>query len=153
MKTYKTSDPISSAPLRDLRRAAMRGMTLIEIMIVVAIIAMVSAGVAAVAIPKMKAAQLTQAATGARVVRTAVSQWQLTENEFGECPSVSQLIEDKQLDSGQNTSDPWGQDYIISCADDEVVVASAGPDKKMGSEDDIVVPKGASAGTGEDSGE
>jgi general secretion pathway protein G len=133
-----------------LKRAAARGMTLIEIMIVVAIIAMVSAGVAAVAIPKMKEAQIKQAATGARVIRTAVSQWQLAENEFGECPSVSQLIEDKQLDSGQDTSDPWGQDYAITCADDEVIVASSGPDKKVGSDDDIVIPKGAAAPSDEE---
>ena len=118
-------------------------MTLIEIMIVVAIIAMVAGGVAVVAIPKMREAQVQQAETGARVIRSAVSQWQLAENEYGECPTVSQLVEDKQLDSGQNTTDPWGQDYLITCADDEVIVSSSGPDKKKGSKDDIVIPKGA----------
>ncbi len=128
-----------------LGRAAARGMTLIEIMIVVAIIAMVAGGVAVVAIPKMKEAQITQAATGARVIRSAVSQWQLSENEYSECPTVSQLIDDKQLDSGQNSQDPWGQDFAITCADDEVIVTSAGPDKKVGSKDDITIPKGASA--------
>jgi general secretion pathway protein G len=124
-------------------RAAARGMTLIEIMIVVAIIAMVAGGVAVVAIPKMREAQVQQAETGARVIRSAVSAWQLAENEYGECPTVSQLIEDKQLDSGQNTTDPWGQDYVILCADDEVIVSSAGPDKKKDSKDDIIIPKGA----------
>lgn len=128
-----------------LRRAAARGMTLIEIMIVVAIIAMVAGGVAVVAIPKMKEAQITQAATGARVIRSAVSQWQLAENEYSVCPTVSQLIDDKQLDSGQNSQDPWGQDFVITCADDEVIVTSPGPDKKLASNDDITIPKGASA--------
>lgn len=129
--------------VRAVRRAAQRGMTLIEIMIVVAIIAMVAGGVAVVAMPKMKEAQIKSAETGARVIRNAVSQWQLAENEYGTCPTVSQLIEDKQLDAGQNTVDPWGEDYTITCADDEVVVASMGPDKKKGSKDDIVIPKGA----------
>jgi general secretion pathway protein G len=127
------------------KRAAARGMTLIEIMIVVAIIAMVAGGVAVVAIPKMKEAQITQAATGARVIRSAVSQWQLAENEYSVCPTVSQLMDDKQLDSGQNSQDPWGQDFQIACVDDEVVVTSFGPDKKLGSSDDITIPKGASA--------
>lgn len=139
----ETRRPSKSASA--IKRAAARGMTLIEIMIVVAIIAMVAGGVAVVAIPKMKEAQITQAATGARVIRSAVSQWQLSENEYSECPTVSQLVEDKQLDSGQNTQDPWGQDFAISCADDEVIVSSAGPDKKVGSKDDITIPKGASA--------
>ncbi len=130
---------------RAFRRAATRGMTLIEIMIVVSIIAMVAAGVAVVAIPKMKEAQIQSAETGARVIRNAVSQWQLAENEYGECPTVSQLVQDKQLDAGQTTVDPWGQEYGVSCGEDEVVVSSSGPDKKKGTKDDIVVPKGAAA--------
>ncbi len=134
----------STRPHSVLMRAYARGMTLIEIMIVVAIIAMVAGGVAVVAIPKMKEAQVQQAETGARVIRSAVSQWQLAENEYGECPTVSQLVEDKQLDAGQNSTDPWGEEYQITCADDEVIVSSAGPDKKKGSKDDIVIPKGAS---------
>jgi general secretion pathway protein G len=133
-----------------LARAAVRGMTLIEIMIVVAIIAMVAGGVAVVAIPKMREAQVQQAETGARVIRSAVSQWQLAENEYGRCPTVSELLQDKQLDSGQNTSDPWGSDYQITCADDEVIVLSLGPDKKQGSPDDIVIPKGAAQADAEE---
>lgn len=129
-----------------LLRAAKRGMTLIEIMIVVSIIAMVAAGVAVVAIPKMKEAQIQSAETGARVIRNAVSQWQLAENEYSECPNVSRLIQDKQLDAGQSTTDPWGEEYEIACVDDEVVVASKGPDKKKSTADDIVVPKGAAVG-------
>ena len=129
--------------------AAARGMTLIEIMIVVAIIAMVAGGVAVMAIPRMQQAQVQTAATGARVIRSAVSQWQLAENEYGECPTVSRLVEDKQLDAGQNTTDPWGEEYEIICADDEVIVTSTGPDKKKGSDDDIVIPKGAAASEGD----
>lgn len=133
-----------------VRRAAERGMTLIEIMIVVSIIAMVAAGVAVVAIPKMKDAQIKSAETGARTIRNAVSQWQLAENEYGECPNVTQLVQDKQLDAGQTTVDPWGEEYEVSCADDEVVVSSKGPDKKKGSKDDIVIPKGAFSGEEEE---
>lgn len=140
---------VPAVRLRNIRHAATRGMTLIEIMIVVSIIAMVAAGVAVVAIPKMKEAQVQSAETGARVIRNAVSQWQLSENEYGECPNVSRLVQDKQLDAGQTTVDPWGEEYEIVCADDEVMVSSKGPDKKKGSKDDIVVPKGASADEGE----
>jgi general secretion pathway protein G len=120
-------------------------MTLIEIMIVVAIIAMVAGGVAVMALPKMKEAQIKTAETGCRVIRTAVNQWQMAENEYGTCPTVSQLVQDKQLDAGQETNDPWGQAFTITCADDEVVVSSAGPDKKAGTKDDISIPKGAAA--------
>jgi hypothetical protein len=57
------------------------------------------------------------------------------------CPTISQLIQDKQLDKAQDTNDPWGGDYSITCTDDDIVVSSAGADKQQGSEDDISVPK------------
>ncbi len=53
---------------------------------------------------------------------------------------MSQLIQEKQLDSAQNTNDPFGQPYVLNCTDDEVQVASLGPDKKKGTKDDISVP-------------
>lgn len=122
-------------------RALQRGMNLIEIMIVLAIITMIAGGVAVVAIPKMKESQLKAATTGARVIRSAVSQWRLAENDYATCPTVSQLVQDKQLDAGQESNDPWGQPYEITCGEDDVSVASAGPDKQAGSNDDIVIPK------------
>lgn len=126
------------------RRARSRGVTLIEVLIVVAIIAMVASGVAVFALPRYKEAQLKQAETGARVVRTAVQQWQSANNETS-CPTISQLVQEKHLDPGQNTNDPWGSAYILSCSDDEVTVVSPGPDKKKGSKDDISVPKASAA--------
>jgi general secretion pathway protein G len=121
-----------------------RGVTLFEVLIVVAILAMVAGGVAAFALPKFRDAQKQQAETGARVVRTAIQQWQAANNESS-CPTISQLVQEKHLDPGQSTNDPWGQAYTLTCADDDVSVISAGPDKKKGSKDDIAIPKGATA--------
>lgn len=129
--------------VRAARKRA-RGVTLLEVLIVVMILAMVAGGVAAFALPNYRKAQKEQAETGARVVRTAIQQWQAANNE-STCPTISQLVQEKQLDPGQSTSDPWGQPYSLSCADDDVSVVSAGPDKKKGSKDDIAVPKGATA--------
>ena len=128
--------------LRRLRRA--RGVTLFEVLIVVAILAMVASGVAVFALPRFQDSQKKTAEAGARTIRMAVQQWQAANNETS-CPTVSQLIQDKQLDTGQNTNDPWGQPYNLSCSDDEVTVSSNGPDKKKGGKDDIAVPKGAVA--------
>lgn len=134
--------PPRALPLRAmLLRAGQRGMNLIEIMIVLAIITMIAGAVAVVAIPQMKEAQVKTATNGARVIRSAVSQWQLAENDYATCPTVSQLVQDKQLDAGQESNDPWGQPYEINCGEDDVTVTSVGPDKQAGSNDDITIPK------------
>lgn len=127
-----------------LRRGAARGVTLVEVLVVVAIIAMVAGGVAVFALPRFREAQLKSAETGARVIRGAVQNWQRVNNETS-CPSLQQLMQAKELDSAANTDDPWGQAYTISCSDDDVTVASKGPDKKQGTADDVRVPKGAAA--------
>jgi general secretion pathway protein G len=124
-----------------------RGVTLVEILIVVAIIAMVSAGVAVFALPKFKEAQKKTAETGARVIRSAIQDWQRVNNESS-CPTMSQLVQEKHIDSAANTDDPWNQPYTLQCTDDEVIVTSSGPDKKKGTADDIRIPKNAGPGTG-----
>lgn len=126
------------------RRASERGVTLVEVLIVVAIIAMVASGVAVFALPRFREAQVKSADTGARVIRSAVQNWQRVNNETT-CPTVSQLVQEKELDSAANTDDPWGEAYLISCADDDVIVISKGPDKKKGTPDDVRVPKTAAA--------
>jgi general secretion pathway protein G len=132
-----------SAMRKRLReRRSSQGVTLVEVLIVVAIIAMVAGGVAVFALPKYKDAQIKNAETGARIVRTAIQQWQAANNETS-CPTMSQLVQEKQLDPGQTTKDSWNQDYTLTCTDDEVIISSNGPDKKKGTKDDIMVPKGA----------
>ncbi len=123
------------------RRAATRGVTLVEVLIVVAIIAMVAGGVTMFALPRFKEAQINTARTNARMIRTAIMDWQRVNNESG-CPTMSQLVQEKHIDSAAQTDDPWGQAYVLNCTEDDVYVKSSGPDKKKGSKDDIQVPEG-----------
>lgn len=117
-----------------------RGVTLVEVLIVVAIIAMVAGGATVFALPRYREAQIKTAETSARTVRAAVQNWQATSNETS-CPTISQLVQEKHLDSASNTQDPWGQPFQLTCTEDEVFVLSTGPDKKKGTKDDIPVPK------------
>ena len=139
---------IRAALLRARRRRAARGVTLFEVLIVVAILAMVAGGVAVFALPQFQKSQKTSAETGARVVRQAAQQWQAANNETS-CPTISQLVQEKHLDSAQNTTDPFGQAYILSCTDDDITVTSVGPDKKRGTKDDNSVPQGGGAAAAE----
>lgn len=135
---------LSLRRMKSIRQA--RGVTLFEVLIVVAIMAMISAGVTVVVLPKWQQSQRTQAETDARTLRAAIQTWQAANNEVS-CPTISQLVQDKQLDRGQRTNDPWDQPYTLTCADDDVIVTSNGPDKKKGTKDDISIPKGATAAT------
>jgi len=128
-----------------LRRRLERGVTLFEVLIVVAILAMVAGGVAVFALPRFKEAQVKTARTAAQTIRSAVHQWQLNNGDSA-CPTVSQLVEEKYLDKGTNTVDPWNQAFTITCTESEVVVSSSGPDKKKGSPDDISVPQTGTPG-------
>lgn len=121
-------------------RAAARGVTLIEVLIVVAIISLIAAGVTVAVLPKFRQAQVDTATTNAREIRNAVNRWRAMRGG-DECPTISQLVQDKEIDSASKTTDPWDQPYDIRCVDDETIVSSPGPDKKEGSDDDIMVPE------------
>jgi general secretion pathway protein G len=128
-----------------LGRALSRGVTLVEVMIVVAILAMVAGGVAVYAIPKYRDTQKETAKTAARTIRLAVQSRVLKSTDSG-CPTVAQLVASKDLDPGQQTVDPWGEEYVINCSEEgDVSVLSKGPDKKQGTKDDIQVPEAAAA--------
>lgn len=123
-----------------LRRRHEAGMTLVEVLIVVSIMALIATGVTVFALPKFKEAQVSTAKTNAQVLRRAVQDWQRVNME-STCPTISQLIEGKHLDSASNTDDPWGQPWALVCTDDDIFVQSNGPDKKQGTPDDISVPQ------------
>jgi general secretion pathway protein G len=138
----------TQALLRARRLRGLRGVTLFEVLIVVAILSMIAGGVAFFALPRFREAQQKTAVSSAQIIRKAAELWQANNNETS-CPTVSQLVQEKLLDSGQNTSDPWGQAYTLTCTDEDVTVSSNGADKKKGTKDDVMVPKAASANTEE----
>lgn len=148
MRSNRISKAAADLRQKLVRRKRARGVTLFEVLIVVAILAMVAGGVAFFALPQFNKAKISTAESAARVIRQAAQSWMATNNETS-CPTISQLIQDKLLDSGQNTSDPWGQGFTITCSEDDVIVASNGPDKKKGTKDDVVVPKQSAASAGE----
>lgn len=78
----------------------------------------------------------------ARVLNTIRSATILYENSHpgSPCPSVEQLKADGVLQRSFSTKDPWGNLFEVACEPDEITVRSSGPDRRRGTEDDIVVP-------------
>lgn len=121
-----------------LRRRQQAGVSLVEVLIVVAIMAMIAGGVSFAILPRMAEARVKTAKQGAQEIRKAVQLWQIENG--GECPSVSQLKKDGVLDQAGTSDDPWGKAFVVKCTDGEVYVSSSGPDTKKGTEDDIEIP-------------
>lgn len=124
---------------RHLRRAIARGVTLIEILIVLAIVGLIAGGVAVVAVPKYQESQKNQAKIDARTVHPVAEKYKV--DHPGVCPTVEQLRAEKELSAASKITDPWDSPYKIVCGDDELYVISFGPDKKENTADDIRIPE------------
>ncbi|WP_437927523.1 type II secretion system protein [Sorangium sp. So ce291] len=117
-------------------RRLSRGVTLIEVLIVVTIMAVIAGGATLVLWPKLEAAKVRSAYTGASVIKTAADQYQNLGAGGEGCPTIQALVSSKQIDANK-TDDPWGQPYRIKCEEGEVRVFSVGKDKKENTPDDI----------------
>jgi general secretion pathway protein G len=113
------------------------GMTLVEIMVVIIIMAMIATAVGVAVIPKLQQAKVNQARTDAATVQSAVSMW-LAGHNSRDCPTMQQLVEDGEISANQSSKDPWENDFHIECEGlSEPRVRSAGPDGQFGTDDDI----------------
>ncbi len=141
MKTRASS---SFRRVRRVSAALSRGVTLIEILIVLAIVGLIAGGVAVVAIPKYAESQKNQAKIDARTIHPIAEKYRV--DHPGQCPTVEQLRAEKEISAASKITDPWDTPYAIRCEDDETYVISFGPDKKEGTADDIRIPDTPVAG-------
>ena len=126
---------------RHRRRRTSRGFGLIEIVVTVAIIAMISAAVTVGIMKIAERQKISLTRTNGESLRGAVKLWRSTEGDAATCPSVRVLIADGMLDRGKSAkTDAWGQPWVIQCDDSDATIVSAGPDKLPDTEDDIRVP-------------
>ena len=115
-----------------------RGFTLLEIMVVLAIIGLIVGSVGVMVFNRFKRAQVQTAKTRVTEISNATTQYMLDNSNT--CPrGIDDLVAQKYLKKG--LKDPWGKDFIFRCPGtndtDGADVASAGPDKQEGTQDDI----------------
>jgi len=114
-------------------------MTLIEVLVAVAIMTLLATLVGFGAFQAALEARLRAARLSASSLRRAAAVWRLNHPD-DECPTFARLRADKVVDREASPTDPWGSPYVVRCGDDDVTALSPGPDRKLGTADDIVAP-------------
>jgi general secretion pathway protein G len=115
-------------------RRRQQGMTLIEIMIVMVIMALVAAGAGFAIVPQLQKAKIKSTQQDAKSIAAAAEMY-MAENK--DCPTVQKLLDQKILNKKNHTKDAWDNEFAIECDDDGAVVKSGGPDGQLGNDDDI----------------
>ncbi len=119
-------------------RCAEQGMTMLEIMIVLAIIGLVMSAVGVGVYANWKKSQIKVARISVNEIAQKTIQY-MTDNS-NECPkSIDDLVAQKYMPKKQK--DPWNRDFILRCPGtintDGIDVISLGPDGQEGTADDI----------------
>lgn len=115
---------------------AQRGMTLIEIMVVVAIIGLIMGGVGIMAFNRFQDAQLDTAQSEVKKIQAAIDTYRV--NKKGKCPKTLEDLKAAQF-IDRVPKDPWDTEYQFKCPGDKAAidVISAGPDGEFDTPDDI----------------
>jgi len=123
---------------REYSRRRDAGMTMLEIMIVLALIGLVMSAVGVGVFAQFKKGQRKVAQAQANDIAAKIVQYMADNNS--ECPKgLDDLVAQKYLPKKQK--DPWNRDLIIRCPGtvntDGVDVVSIGPDGQEGTADDV----------------
>jgi general secretion pathway protein G len=117
-------------------RNAERGMTLIEIMVVLTLISLIGATLGIAVTKKLNDAKVKDAQIQVRQLSGEVQQFMIAKNR---CPTVEELVAERYV--RRAPVDPWGKPIEITCPGqhdpDGVDIVSTGKDGQQGTDDDV----------------
>jgi len=138
LRLFRDGTPVEGAVRMQLRRCRVRGVTLVEVLIVVAIMSLIAGAVAIFAVPHFKKTQLKAAQHDTMTLVQVVDTYRLSRPEAEkECPTFEQLKQYQAVRANQSLVDPWQRPYRIVCDGAQFGVTSSGPDGVAGNDDDI----------------
>ena len=126
--------------IKEASRRRARGMTLIEIMVVLVILGLIAGAIGVNVFRSLQDAQIRTAGLDLKAISNSVDLYHV---ETGQWPdSLGQLVPKFIRDLHK---DPWGQEYSYVKTGDGYDVYSYGPDKAQGGGDDITMHGGEGA--------
>jgi general secretion pathway protein G len=118
------------------RRRRDGGFTILEMMVVLAIIGLIAGAIGVAIFHRWEEARLSVAKTEVRKLEGSVEQYLIAR---GTCPTLEDLVNAHYERS--EPKDPWGTPLTLKCPGeherDAADVVSSGPDKKADTKDDI----------------
>ncbi|NMO18145.1 type II secretion system major pseudopilin GspG [Pyxidicoccus fallax] len=113
------------------QRRRNRGMTLIEIMVVITILGLIAAAVGVAVIPQLGEARRDTAALDMKSIETALKLYYAKKGRFPDTSTgLNALVEGQTLD--RLPKDPWGNDYVYLNENGKPVILSYGADGTAG---------------------
>lgn len=122
------------------KRTRTRGYSLLEILVVLAIIALLSSVIGIAVYNHLLKARIEATRQSALKIRQTVMVYRM--DHADDCPTPESLKQADLIDAASKLTDAWDRPFTVTCGErGDVHVASGGPDKKLGTEDDILAPE------------
>ena len=129
------------------RKKARRGMTLVEIMVVLVILGLIAGAVVVAVVPRMEEAKQDTAKLDMQAIQSALKLYYTKKGNYPDTATgLKVLVEGQYL---EKITDPWGNEYIYLNEGGRPVVMSYGSDGQQGGEGpDGYIDTRAAAGGG-----
>jgi len=115
------------------QRRRSRGMTLIEIMVVIAILVMIAAAVGIAVIPRIEEARRDRASLDIKNIEGALKLYYARKGNYPDTAAGLKSLVDMQL-LEEMPKDPWGNDYVYTREGGKPIITSYGRDGAPGGE-------------------
>ncbi len=117
---------------RNRKRRSLRGMTLIEIMVVITILGLMAGAVLVAVIPRLEEAKHSRAELDIKTIDSALKMYYARKGKYPDTATgLKALVDGQYLET---TKDPWGNDYVYTLEGNQPVITSYGKDGQPGGE-------------------
>lgn len=117
------------------QRRRNRGMTLIEIMVVITILGLIAAAVGVAVMPQLAKARQDRAALDIKNIQQALDLYKTRKGKYPDTGSgLRALVQEQALKEAPK--DPWGNDYVYMNEGGKPVITSYGADGQSGGADE-----------------